>query len=133
MDPNNDIVNELLDLFDEMLKLAEQELEWFNTNTPGNGDTDQLLTIATNRHSLATRIDDRRSLLGQQKGLELSEDLNKVMSKILAIDNHLQIKASEWMQDLKGKMQKGKTVRQANKAYGGGDSVPGAAFFDGKR
>lgn len=130
---HKEVLNQLLDLFDEMLQLAEEELEWFNNNVPGNGDTDHLLEIANARHALANRIDEKRAQLSQNEGQEINEELTSIVSKIMAIDNRLQIKATEWMQDLKSKMKQGKAARQANQAYGGQGPISGAAFFDGKR
>lgn len=128
------VIAEILDLFDKMLVLAEAELAWFDKNSPGNGDTDSLLKIAEARGSLMKIIDEKLLVIKEQNA-DLSDDreLNQVIQKIMEIDKRMQTKAQSWMHDLKGKMQQGNTIRKANRAYGGDVPNYKPAFFDGKR
>ncbi|MGE5380673.1 MAG: flagellar protein FliT [Methylocystaceae bacterium] len=134
MQPARNEMNELLDLFDEMLQLSVQQLEWFAQNTPVDGDIDQLLALLGQRQKLMSVIDERLQQ-GKAKGENWAdqEGLSPLIEKILNIDNRLQEKALSWMHDLKGKMQQGSTIRKANRAYGGDVPNYKPAFFDGKR
>jgi len=126
--------NRLLDLFDRMLALALAELHWFERNKAPQGDVGELLALAHDRQQVMAQIDDAiKQIRLSSDTFAYSEDLVRIMQRIMAIDDELGKKAEDWMADLKTKMREGKTALKASRAYGGAEPDVGAAFFDGKR
>jgi len=128
----DNLIKELLDLFDQVLVLAEQQLAWFGHSTPLEGEVEELNKLAQKRQALMQAIDVKIAIL-QATGVNGNGELSALVQRIMNIDDQVQEKAQAWMHELKGKLNQGGTARQANRAYGGDRPVMGAAFFDGKR